>query len=237
MVTLEAFLVHLAISRVENGGTLWSCHGDCHWMMHLMTVLSAMLRNILTISRSIQTFLRSLNTEQFPGRQKTWLQFANKCFSSRRGGSSSVIASVYSVSLPHVPCPTAGCLSIPRLGQLHHIFRFIMSNHFENLSLSFYILHKLLCLSFESLSVFCFKMSSNVVNFPSEYLVCLQPDIWKTLLQGTSQIKINLSGCSMITKSFQKFGESSLKTVLWPPAIKLEFQPMCSLRLETYLYL
>ena len=80
-------------------------------------------------------------------------------------------------------------------------------------------------------------MSSNVVNFPSEYLVCLQPDIWKTLLQGTSQIKINLSGCSMITKSFQKFGESSLKTVLWPPAIKLEFQPMCSLRLETYLYL
>ena len=147
-----------------------------------------------------------------------------------RGGSSSVIASVYSVSLPHVPCPTAGCLSIPRLGQLHHIFRFIMSNHFENLSFSSYILHKLLCLSFESLSVFCFKMSSNVVNFPSEYLVRLQPDIWKTLLQGTSQIKINLSGCSMITKSFQKFGESSLKTVLWPPAIKLEFQPMCSLR-------
>ena len=93
----------------------------------------------------------------------------------------------------------------------------------------FYI-SKLLCLSFESLSVFCFKMNSNVVNFPSEYLVCLQPDIWKTLLQGTSQIKINLSGCSMITKSFQKFGESSLKTVLWPPAIKLEFQPMCSLR-------
>ena len=153
------------------------------------------------------------------------------------GGSSSVIASVYSVSLAHVPRPTAGCLSIPRLGQLHHIFRFIMSNHFENLSLSSYILHKLICLSFESLSVFCFKMSSNVVNFPSEYLVCLQPDIWKTLLQGTSQIKINLSGCSMITKSFQKFGESSLKTVLWPPAIKLEFQPMCSLRLETYLYL
>ena len=51
-----------------------------------------------------------------------------------REGSSSLIASVYSVSLPHVRCPTAGCLSIPRLGQLHHIFRFIMSNHFENLS-------------------------------------------------------------------------------------------------------
>ena len=80
-------------------------------------------------------------------------------------------------------------------------------------------------------------MGRIVVTFQTEYLVSLLADIWKTLLQGTSQIKINLSGCSMITKSFQKFGESSLKTVLWPPAIKLEFQPMCSLRLETYLYL
>ena len=75
-------------------------------------------------------------------------------------------------------------------------------------------------------------MGWNVVNFPSEYLVSLEADIWKTLLQGTSQIKINLSGCSMITKSFQKFGESSIKTVLWPWAIKLEFQPMWSLRLS-----
>ena len=123
---------HLTISIRENGRTLWSCHEDCHRMMHLMTVLSAMLRNILAIRNQYKHFSHHWALNNSQGGKKHDCNSPINVF--LRGSCCSLIASVYSVSSPHVPCPTAGCLSIPRLGQLHHIFRFIMSNHFEMLS-------------------------------------------------------------------------------------------------------
>ena len=103
-ITLKAFLVHLTISKVENGGTLWSCQEDCHRMMHLMTVLSAMLRNMYPSHTGINTNISQIteHSEQFPSRQKTWLQFANKCFSQR--GKEAPHSSPRYIPLS-APCP------------------------------------------------------------------------------------------------------------------------------------
>ena len=89
---------------------------------------------------SINSFPGSLNMniEQFPERTKILMNLA-KIFAwyfllEEDGGSFSIIAPVCCAALPHEPSLTHQCLSILALGQLHHIFKFIMKNHSEMLS-------------------------------------------------------------------------------------------------------
>ena len=129
--------------------------GWCIWWLYCLQCYGIC---IPATQGSIQTFLRSLSTlnNSQAGKKHDCNSPINVFLREGRKLLTHLLGIF--LSPPHVLRPTAGCLSIPRLGQLHHIFRFIMSNHFEMLSSSFYLL--------VFFSVFASKWAEMLLTFP-----------------------------------------------------------------------